>query len=136
MRIVGWNEFSKLPDGTVYQLICGSSYPQLGPVSVRHAVWEYGGKPSDFVYCEMTPTVLFAYSLGDDAPEGIDDGEEVICHPNGNARDGGGGYSKHRWLVWEDADREKLAAWLLDPGKDMTGLETYLHLPRSGTAPA
>lgn len=130
MRIVDWAEFSRLPSGTIYQAIRDASAHVLGPLSVRYDVWDFRGKPSDFVYCEMTPSVFFAYSLGDDAPTGVDDGEEVICHPAGTARDGGGRYDGRRWLVWEDAERERLAAWLLDPCKDITGLETYLHLPR------
>jgi len=131
MKIVDWEEFSRLPSGTVYQAIRETGAHVLGPLTVRYGVLDWKGKPSDFVYCEMTPAVFFAFSLGDDAPAGVDDGEEVICHPAGTARDGGGGYDGRRWLIWEDRDRAKLAAWLLDPDRDMTGQDAYLHLPRA-----
>jgi hypothetical protein len=36
--------------------------------------------------------------------------------PSGFGRDYGPGASEH-WLVWEQADRERLAGWLLDPVK-------------------
>lgn len=113
MKIVDWSEFSNLPPGTVYQTISPYS---TGDLEILGSVWDGG----HIVYAGLLPNAcgseVLSLSPEQVSATGIRDGEPVVHTPSGFGRDYGPG-RKCRYLVWEQADRERLAGWLLDPAK-------------------
>jgi hypothetical protein len=95
MRLVKWDEFKTLPNGTIFQ---DYSVHHLGTLNVLGGVLH----DIDFVSAELLPSC----GMGDSDPC-------VIKHPSGFGRDGYFDLEKRTWLIWEDADRKRLADWLL-----------------------
>lgn len=113
MKIVDWAELSKMPPGTIFQGIAPYHTGDLQVLGAVHAEVHLIAAP-------LLPTCcgVATLSLSDEemARHGVSDGDAVVFTPTGNSRDYGPGFS-NRWLVWEQADRERLAGWLLDPEK-------------------
>lgn len=117
MRVVGWDEFRKMPDGTIFQEVLENSHI-LGDLMI------FGGASEeieDFVAADLLPEMNWPSVMGEEGMQhlGIREGEpvEVIFSPSGFGRDAMYDCAKRRWLIWEQADRERLAGWLLDPAK-------------------
>lgn len=124
MKIVDWAAFSAMPAGTVYQTI--SPY-HTGDLEILGDVWD----GVHLVSAELLPVACGSEVLGlmpdEYAALGIRDGEPVVYQPSGFGRDYGPGASK-RWLVWEQADRERLAGWLLDRAKACAEMNDEPHV--------
>lgn len=114
MKLVTFEEFCALPDGTIYQ----QWQPHfLGELAIRGDVLRTNGKPCDFLTADLTAAPLDGSSIGHK------DKELVFCMPSMFGRwalyD-----DKIRYLVYESADLQRLAGWLLNPQKaldDMNG---------------
>lgn len=105
MRLVEWTEFHTLPSGTIFQ----EWEPHwLGPLEILAEFW---GR--DFVAAELTPSCI----SGDNLERGhaLENADMLIAMPSGFGRDGVFDHEKRRWLIWDEADRKRLAGWLLDP---------------------
>jgi len=113
MKIVGWNELAKMPPGTVFQSI--APY-QTGDLQILGDVWH----GVHLISAPLLPTCcgVETLSLSDAEMEkhGVTDRDAAVFTPTGHGRDYGPGPG-NQWLVWEQADRERLAGWLLDPEK-------------------
>lgn len=111
MKIVGWAELSKMPPGTIFQ---GISPYHTGDLQILGDVW----KGTALIAAPLLPTCCGVETLSLKDAElariGVTDHDVVVFTPTGNSRDHGPGASK-QWLVWEKADRERLAGWLLNP---------------------
>lgn len=124
MKIVDWAELSKLPAGTFFQ---GIRPYDTGDLEVLGGVWDgvhlISGRPLP-VSCHST---ILSLTTEQEAALGIKDGDPVVYLPSGFGRDWGPG-DKKRWLVWEQADRERLARWLLDPAKACAEMNDEPHV--------
>lgn len=128
MRIVDWAEFSTLPPGTIYQQVSPYS---LGDLSVVGKVLSHGGQPRDFVEENLLPSAMGSeyFGKGTFEHEGVTfpDGCPIVMWPSHSCRDGMYEF-KRRWLIWDEADRKRLAGWLLDPSKVGDGPEVLLKI--------
>lgn len=115
MRIVDWAELSTLPVGTIFQ---GVSEYSVGELEILGDVWAYDGKPSMLISAQLMPNSNSVETLGLLPEElksyGLTERDCVVFQPTGHGRDYGAAPG-NRWLVWEQADRERMARWLLNP---------------------
>lgn len=111
MRFVTYAELMQLPKGTIAHAV---ESDELGQPFV------FGGQigDSDFTRANFLPEQGHASYYGGDkavlAKWGVGERDWVVHYPTNFGRDG---YyeTKRMYLVWEQADRAKFAAWLLDP---------------------
>ena len=110
MKLISHAQLLEQPEGTVFQEF---GQHGLGPVML------FGGKCGERDYTE---SYLFPNESSADIgfpPEvltkfGVDRRDYIIYYPSGFGRDGM--FDDTRvYLIWEQKDRERLAAWLLDP---------------------
>lgn len=117
MKIVDYAGLMKEPEGTIYQDIYDG---RLGHLQIFGGGSSYENK--DYNNAQFTPTLNYTYVFGWTIEETrkaypfllADRDVEVIWYPSGFGRDGMFDYDR-KYLVWELKDREKFAAWLLDP---------------------
>lgn len=98
MRLVNFDEFMTLPEGTVYQ----SYSPHIvGDLCIKSPFLD---SKDDFMDAALTPISVM--------PE-----DKLCLHlPSGFGR--WGLFDKSaQFIVYEDADRERLARWLLNPNQ-------------------
>jgi hypothetical protein len=76
---------------------------------------------SDFVEAPLLPQMNIPAVFHREGLQHLGIGEndpvEVIFTPSGFGRDGLYQHEGRRWLIWDEADRARLAGWLLDPVK-------------------
>lgn len=130
MKILTWAEMMTMPPGTIYQ----DYKPRIvGDVMILSEVlFGTDRKPIDYVTATITPQGIDPGSWGryeaairaqHKLPDRCD---EVVAYPSGFGRDGY--YEQNRlYLVWEEADRKKMAEWLLDPQKAMAEMNDDPH---------
>lgn len=113
MKFVTKAELWELPKGTIYQEFgkCG-----LGPPMV------FGGHLNGIDYVEASLLPEENHCDVGHPPEilarfGLTSADYAIWYPSGFGRNGLFTDAPDCFLVWEQADREQLAAWLLDPAK-------------------
>ncbi|MCJ2040962.1 hypothetical protein MKK55_18705 [Methylobacterium sp. J-059] len=125
MKIVDWAELSKMPAGTFFQ---GIRPYDTGDLEVLGGVWDgvhlISARPLP-VACGSE--VLSLTDAQKEAHSIRREGEPIVYQPFGFGRDWGPG-DKRRWLVWEQADRERLAGWLLDPVKACAEMNDEPHV--------
>jgi hypothetical protein len=129
MKLVTLDEFLGLPTGTIFHEY---SPHNLGPLMIRGPVRGHiPGRPPDFLMAALTPATIFG-NYWSDEPEILPDGTE--SNPNGLyviVPEGFGGWGlydrKIQFLVYEDGDRERLAAWILDPNKAVEQMNDDPH---------
>ena len=98
MKLVTLAEFIAMPNGTVYQEFSPNI---LGPLSIKLA--------------ECNEADFFAATLTAETRTHPDWGmQEIIAAPGGSGR-WGAFDEEAMFLIYEAADRERLAAWLIDP---------------------
>jgi hypothetical protein len=118
MKIVKWDEFKTLPTGTVFQEY---SLHDLGSLSVLGSVIE----DIDFVSADLLPACFTDGNYSGKITDPF-----VISHPSGFGRDGFFDLEKRTWLVWDEDDRKRLAAWLLgDAAKDQNDDDMIYPVP-------
>jgi hypothetical protein len=119
VKVLRWEEFSKLPPGTIFQVGERSRLEEL-QVLVVVLVYDLDGEepaPHDFYCAELLPGITSHYTLGKEGAErmGLSREGESVMHPNGYGRDGMYIHDERLFFVWEKEDRERLANWLLEP---------------------
>lgn len=129
MKILTWAEMMTMPPGTIYQ----DYKPRIvGPVMILGEVMLTNGKPVDYVVATVTPEGSNVSSWGQ-YEAGLREkyalaleAEEIVSYPTGFGRDGY--FETNRlYLVWEEADRKKIAEWLLDPAKCLAEMNDDPH---------
>lgn len=120
MRIVTWPEFSRMPQGTVFQILPEGSC-ELGDVQVLHEVWRFNDTDEgggDFLAVNLLPKCVPGCLLGAEQLATFTADEqrrgEFVMHPDLACRDGMFEYDR-LWVIWEREDLERLSSWLLDP---------------------
>lgn len=117
MRIVDWAEFQKLPENTIFQEIRGNG-GYLGDLMILGEVWMHEENRGDFIEAQLLPAFASTNELDEEGLRhmGFSKSEhaDFFLTPTGFGRDGMFEYDR-RWLVWDEVDRKRLAAWLLDP---------------------
>lgn len=96
MRIVTGTELLTLSEGTIFQEYAPHYLNE--PMIFRGALGDY-----DFV---EEPLLPFSDSGGD---------TDSISHPWGTSRDGCYDHENRRFLVWEQADRDRVVAMIQHP---------------------
>lgn len=106
---VEWDEFSKLPPGTIFQ--------SVRPCDLGDLLILGEARDLNLISARLLPVSGYADVLSltaaDEKRFGIRDVDAVAYTPSGFSRDYGPGAGP-QWLIWEQADCERLAGWLLD----------------------
>ena len=121
MRLVSYAELMALPEGTIYQ-----SYEphNLGnPMIFGGPLKNDAGEIIDYVEASFLPSAMTADYFGDSADAdalrgkfGATASDLVILYPSNFGRNGL--FEKAgTFLVWDQADWQRLAEWLIDPTK-------------------
>jgi hypothetical protein len=140
VRIVGWPEFSTMPQGTVFQMTDDNS-PDWGELRVLDEVWTWPDQDGrgDFRDASLLPTIGLGSSITGANKAALSrgdcDGDTFTIHPGFLSRDGLFEFER-QWLIWEREDLERLASWLLDPMKALHAIgyrigETALPMPEN-----
>lgn len=120
MRIVGFREFCELAEGTLFQQVSDDGM-ELGPLSIRYAVYRVDGESRDYVERRLGAVVADAQSLG------LASGSLVkAVHPDGCSRNGMFEFN-HRYLVHDAEDAKLLVSLIL--GLPTDEQETVIDMP-------
>ncbi|WP_311276020.1 hypothetical protein [Methylobacterium sp. WCS2018Hpa-22] len=117
MRIVDWSELSRMEVATIFQDV----WPmRVGELQILGNVLPHGRKErTELVSARLMPVSrdVEALSLSPDEYQrlGLMECDYVVEQPSGHGREPAADAGR-RWLVWEQADRERVARWLLNPG--------------------
>lgn len=108
MKLLSWSEMMKMPQGTIYQ----EFKPMiLGEVMIFGGPLPSASDPVDYVEAPLCPSARITGSPGDS-----------IAYPIGFGRNGMFDRTVS-FLVWERADAERIAGWLLQPEAALSQME-------------
>jgi hypothetical protein len=98
MKIVSFQEFCKLPDNTVFHPL--DEHGNVGELSIRGEIIYSDGEPVDYAEAVLTPR---KHRVSIESHTGW--GRWALFDYD------------TKYLVYLDADRQRLAGWLLDPDR-------------------
>ncbi|MBY3363766.1 hypothetical protein [Rhizobium laguerreae] len=109
MKLVTWQEFIEMPEGTVFSDVSRNPFDAIG-IRIKGETlpnnWVY-----DFHETDLIPKIMDVSVFDYEETKGS---EIMMIHPAGWGRDGMFDKDRKYW-IWERGDRERLARWLLDP---------------------
>jgi hypothetical protein len=114
MKLIGWDELRRMPAGTIIQRAHRGR--NLDPPMVFGGDCSIDSGRGDYLSAALLPEDNYGGVLGPTRPEGVEENNRIVFMPSGFGRYGLYDLetSNAVWLVWEQADRERLARWLLD----------------------
>jgi hypothetical protein len=125
MKLMKWDEFKNLPPGTIYQDWEPHRLSELKLLGTLCG--------PDFVCADLMPACITGDNLA--AGHDMERAGFLIAHPSGFGRDGLFDHDSRHWLVWSQADRARLADWLINPvaAVDAQNTDDILYpLPEEG----